>query len=407
MSDMPAVLDIAKAREENRERQANQLQMERLVKAGNLPPDYMPEGARPEPKEVTARRARAAALHIFSLEAERLAAFPPRTWRGFYTPGLNLVLARKGIGKSYFVQASAYATAAGEPFLGRSSEVSRTLIIYTEIDRQAGHERALRYGPAPKGLDVAYGWSRGPEALLDVEAAVLIFDYRVVIIDMFQGVLPYDLESNNYDAGHLFLEWRQLAQRLGFCLVTTWHAVKAERDDYVSMSMGTTALPAQSDVILFLDRKRTEAKGKLSIAGNHGREEVLMVRFEDCIWTLEGDGAPAPKLSETERAILDTLSSTPEGLSAANIAGTIGKTSDSVRSLLSRLGLRTLVVKRDGRWYGVDRDKTKQSEFFSTDSPGHSENGPSETRQPLKGASRSLGLAEPRDGACSEEDALY
>lgn len=328
------------------------------------------------------------AIQVFALEGERLADIPPRKWWAFFTVGLNLIMSKKGIGKTAFIFDMVYSM--GGSFMGMPTPHMRVLLVETELDRLSIHERAGARGPAPEGVDVLYEFPRGDEALRYLEALVRTYGYELVVIDMLQAVLPLDLESNNYDSGHYLLSLRRLAQRLGFILVTTWHQTKAARDDWLDSAMGSTAIVSQADVIISLERDRGASTGKLRTCGNHGNEQTLSVVFEGGRWAFDGEGrAEEPRTTEWEREILATLTEAPAGASSSMLAAVFHKTPDAMRTALGRLSKRNLVVKNGKTWSLADRTEPNKNEQIELCSVGQPE-GKTERTEPSPIGGRSV-----------------
>jgi len=312
-------------------------------------------------RESKKRKDRAAALSekIFTIEDERTADIPPRTWfiDGMLTPGFNLLTAKKGIGKSFFALQAAVAIAGGKPFLGRETTQAPTLLVTTEIDRIALHERVQRFGEMPPSLFVSYGWTAGDQALYDAEIVIQEHGIRVLVFDMFLPILQAGMDTNAYETSAIFLKWRLMAQKHGAAILAVWHAGKTERTDFMDSALGTTGITGQSDCILSLDRKRGESKAKLYIGGNHGAEEVLSLSFENCMWEL-AEGS-ASFLTANDEALIGAVKKHPEGVGPTTVAAAIGKSYDSTRMALARLAERGLIA-REGK--GLYKPLTEQTE---------------------------------------------
>ncbi len=298
-------------------------------------------------RESKKRKDRAAALSekIFTIEDERTADIPPRTWfiDGMLTPGFNLLTAKKGIGKSFFALQAAVAVASGKPFLGRKTIQAPVLLITTEIDRIALHERIQRFGEMPSQLFVSYGWTAGDQALYDAEVVIQEHGIRVLVFDMFFPILQAGMDTNAYDTSNVFLKWRLMAQKHGAAILAVWHAGKTERTDFMDSALGTTGLTGQSDCILSLDRKRGESKAKLYIGGNHATEEALSLTFENCTWELtEGEGS---FLSASDGAIVNAVNEHPAGVGTTEVSVRISKGYDTTRMALNRLAVQGHIRK--------------------------------------------------------------
>ncbi len=290
-------------------------------------------------------------LSIVSAEAERTADIPPRTWfvDEMVTTGTTLLTARKAVGKSFFALQAGHCIAGGFPFLGRKTLKSKVLYVSTELDRIALHERLERYGPAPEGLFVHYGWRKGDAGIRDAERAIQDHGIRVLIVDMFTGVLPSNAETNSYDLSPFLLRWRQMAQQNNAGSMLVWHSSKTDRSDPMLAALGTTALAGQSDSVLVLERQRNSHDTTIHAMGNHGREQKLKAHFENLTWTLADGSEPDRECRPGDEPVLKFIRE--HGRSTApNVAAILSKTDASVRSSLARLAELNLVVKDGREW---------------------------------------------------------
>jgi hypothetical protein len=228
---------------------------------------------------------------------------------------------------------------------------ARILCAELELDETSIHERARRLGPLPEGLDVVDAWPTGEAGIRALEAAIVVLGYRVVIVDNLPGILPSDHETNSYDDQPFYARIRKIGHKYNAAIIGLWHAGKAEREDHVDSAIGSTGKVAQCDSVLTLVRKRGETGGKLLVAGNHGKDDAISLRFEDCLWTLADGAAEGPSLSAADQVYMDLLGKHPEGLSCSILSATVGKSSTAGRSALHRLAVRGLVLKRGTLWY--------------------------------------------------------
>jgi hypothetical protein len=302
------------------------------------------------------RRARLSGLRIFKARGEQLAEIPPRTWfiDGMVTLGMDILTARKGMGKSLAAIQAGAAIASGGTFLNRGTTKARVLYVALELDRLAIHERLARMNPLPDdGMDFVYNWPRGDEALDLLEASVTEGGYRVVIIDMLAGILPPNAETNSYDLSPFLSRLRHIGLDHGAAIIALHHSIKGDTGDAVSNMMGTTAFGGQADSIIAIDRKRGESGAKITVAGNHGRDLTLRVQLDtsSCRWVPLGEAEDeGPRLTEADAILVNVLEKHLEGLSASTLAATIGKAPNAARAGLSRLAQRGLVIKEGASW---------------------------------------------------------
>lgn len=291
---------------------------------------------------------------IHSLRDEQLADLPPRKWfiEGMITPGLVILSARKGLGKSFFALQAAASIASGGTFLGLDTFRANVLLVELELDRTALHERAKHLPPLPiEGLDVTYNFPRGEEALRLLESLVKR-GYSVVVIDMLGGILPTDTETNSYDLTPWLLRLRHIGLDNGATIFALHHSTKSDSGDPVSNLMGSTAFGGQSDSIITIERKRGEPGAKIAVCGNHGSELLIPARFDSCRWIRTADEEPeGPRLSPVDASIVRLLGDAPAGLGVGDIAPQINKGEAATRAALNRLRARCLVDKTGTIWH--------------------------------------------------------
>ncbi len=298
-------------------------------------------------------------IEIVSAESERTAEIPPRRWflEGVLTVGLSILTAKKAIGKTFWLLESLRAIAAGDRFLGLETLPVPTLYVSTELDRTAIHERLDRYpGPLPDNFYVKYGWRSGEDGIGDLERLVKQHGIQVIAIDMFAAVLPENVEINAYELTPFLRRWRQEAHRLGICVLGSWHSAKADREDPMLAALGTTGIGGQADCYVSLDRKRGEQVTTMFSGGNHGKEHVLKLWFEECRWTLANGEDSVAECAPADKPILDWLRTGAKRATAPEIAALLQKSDNSTRAALSRLKARGVVDKEGYQWFAVTRE---------------------------------------------------
>jgi hypothetical protein len=301
------------------------------------------------PQEEADRRAlaflRAEILAPVSLEEIRTAKFS-RTWflDGLFTFGLSIIAAKKANWKSLLALQAAYGIAAGIPFLGKSvPQAVKVLYLALELDKIAMSERAQRLGPAPEGLDILFTFSRGPEAIADLDALLTARDYKVIFVDMAAAILPGGTDGNQYDQVTGFLlQLRRLAQKRQACIVLLLHSPKSEKTDFADAVLGSVGFGGQADSIIFIDRKRGENVARVLCTGNHGSDSVFKIRMDKTLrLSLFDDGGHESFLPPEADAVLRALQQFPDGTSPAKLAASMGKigekAAESVRVALYRL----------------------------------------------------------------------
>lgn len=302
---------------------------------------------------------------ITTLEELRNREIPARVWHweDGLTPGLNLLIAKKRQGKSWFSLWLALAISLGQEFLSRPTTPGRVLYINTELDETASHERSLRLPPPlPDNLLVCHTWRKGELALADLEEVIVEQHLDVVVIDMLIGILAPEFVVNDYMQSDYWNRVRKIGQRHGVSILGLWHAGKAERLDFVDGAIGSTGLVGQADSIIGL-AKKGKNQVSLQMTGNHGHDTVLPLRFTDCRWELSSEEGQETLLGLKGAALkCSRLVSEQPGLTCSDIARSVGLDAEkTVRSALRRMVNQGQMKKEEQRYYPVNRSNTGQT----------------------------------------------
>lgn len=303
-----------------------------------------------------------------------------RTWilDGILTTGIAVLAAKKGNWKSLLSMQAAYAIAAGAPFLDRASQRGPVLYLALELDDIAMSERAARLGPCPEGLDILLSFTRGEEALADIEKLLLIKNYTLIVVDMLSAILPRGTDGNAYDEVTPFmLRLRRIAQHYSACILCLMHSPKASRDDFADAVLGSTGFAGQADSILVLDRKRAESSAKLSITGNHGADSFFRIGIDSNLRITTESGSlamEAPTHPSKQDAALDELKkANGEPISAAMVGQIIGtgtdqkKNTDNARKALEELVRQGKAYKPQSGRYALPQKETLFTEGAEVD----------------------------------------
>ncbi|HUX37854.1 MAG TPA: AAA family ATPase, partial [Rectinemataceae bacterium] len=98
--------------------------------------------------------------------------------------GLVTLTAGKANGKTLLWMQGALAIGSGKPWLGRNTMQSKVIFIELELRPKTLQKRFMQMGVAePVGVDFVSEWSKGEEAVRDLEAAFSL-GYRVAILDV-------------------------------------------------------------------------------------------------------------------------------------------------------------------------------------------------------------------------------
>lgn len=288
--------------------------------------------------------------------------FSPRKWFLFFTSGLNLIFAKKAIGKTYFCIQLAKALSEGTSFLNTISEPVSVLYISTEIDSDGMQERLIQFGDWTGNLNFKFEIKNGDEGLKDLENRIKAGGYKVVFIDMLLPLIPDEITSknklNDYATGNFYLKLRKIGQRNGCAIVVTWHSRKAKaEDDFLDGAAMSMALVAQSDVIINLSKKnRTDSTVQIKIEGNHAKGETLTAIFDNYHFDI-CESSYENKLTPNELLIISTLEKFADGATARDLAEELAKTSrneiNAISKALQRLKKDDIIERPEKGLYRV------------------------------------------------------
>ena len=284
------------------------------------------------------------------------------------TPGLAVIAAKKGNWKSLFALQAAYALVKGEKFLRHTvPQATKVLYLSLELDRIALSERAQRMGPVPEGLDVLFSFSRGEDAIQDLEALIVGCGYGVIFVDMGAAIFPQGADFISYqEVTQFLLKLRKLGQEHNCCICLILHSPKGERADFADSVLGSVGFQGQADSIIYLDRKRGERVAKVFIIGNHGEDEVFKVTLgENLQINLVEDTDCVSFLPSESEAVLQALKKFTLPVSPLELVATLGrpktaKEANRVRDTLNRL-IGKGYVKKVGRGAYLAIDTSQQA----------------------------------------------
>ena len=264
----------------------------------------------------------------------------------------------------------AVAIGAGRPWLGFETLPCRVLVIERELTAKTLQDRFGRKMEIDKpcNVDFAYTWSRGTEAIEDIEAAVLEGGYQVVVLDVAAVFRERGADGNDYQGGYDFYgPLRQTANRLKIIIASLTDNKKGGADEASEAIMGSYSQAGASDVIISLKRASGKDKGMIIFDGNDIEYQEIAVSFSDCRFTRIDEDPQEAGLTPERREVLAALREV-EDAKAAELAVRLGKDADVISKLLRALASDGLAEKtasgryrasRNGRsgWSGRNEDR--------------------------------------------------
>lgn len=274
--------------------------------------------------------------------------FPEPKWivEGLLPEGLTLFAGPPKIGKSWLALSLCVATASGGHALGKIP-VERGEALYVALEDtprrlQSRLKMMLVDEPAPEGLHLATKWDRLDEGGLEMLEAWLLGwpKCRLIIIDTLQRLRPPQqgnrgLYEQDYNA---LVYLKTLADQCGVAIVVVHHLRKGSSNDPLEEVSGTTGLTGAADTIWTLRRDRGCMDATLFSTGRDIDEAETALRFDKSLglWTLLGN-ADEYRTTHERHQVIEVLRQVGEPMRPKEIAEALGKTSGSVRILLTRL----------------------------------------------------------------------
>jgi DNA-binding transcriptional ArsR family regulator len=307
------------------------------------------------------RAARIAKLPPIMTGAELMATdFGPRRDRVkgvIPEAGAVIIAGGKASGKTFLAMQLAVAIGAGRPWLGFETLPCRVLVIERELTAKTLQDRFKKMGiDQPINVDFAYNWSRGTEAITDIEAIVLERGYQVVILDVAAVFREKGADGNDYQGGYDFYgPLRQTANRLKIIIASLTHNKKGGAEEASEAIMGSYSQAGASDVIISLKRASGKDKGIIVLDGNDIEYQEIAVSFFECLFTRIDEDPQEARLTPERREVLAALREV-EDAKASELSSRLGKDSDVVSKLLRALADAHLAEKIASGRYRASRN---------------------------------------------------
>jgi hypothetical protein len=272
--------------------------------------------------------------------------------------GLTLLVAKSKVGKSWMLYDICISAALGRELPGgRKPKQGFSLYLALEDSQKRLRFRGekllgLHEGPCP-GVALATTWDRvdqgGLQLIRDWVENTRAQGHTVVAvcIDVLQMIRPLGGERPSvFQRDYMAVQGlRTLAAELGIAIIVAHHQRKSSADDLQDTISGTQGLPAAADCSIVLERQ-SNGGFILDVRGRDIEAQQFTATFdkETCRWHVGGDPGEM-KRSETRRAILEVLRSTPGGMSPQDISADTGIKPSTVRPTLLRM-VRDGEIKR-------------------------------------------------------------
>lgn len=275
--------------------------------------------------------------------------FPDPTWivPGLLPEGATLLAGRPKMGKSWLALGLALSVASGALALDKI-EVEQGKVLYLALEDTARRlkkrlEMLLDGKPAPDDLHFATKWPR-----LDGDALPLLETWleqhtgaRFIIIDTLARIRAPEAQNTGLYAGDYaaLSGLKTVADNHGIAIMVVHHLNKrAATEDPLDAVSGTTGLTGCADSIWILGRERGRADANLLVTGRDFEEQDVALEFDpnQGLWRFLGS-ADEYRRSSQRQEIIEVLKQAREPLRPKDISEALGKPSNNIRFLLSKL----------------------------------------------------------------------
>lgn len=263
------------------------------------------------------------------------------------TEGVNLLVSRPKLGKSWMALDLALAVATGGTFLQRDVPLGPVLYLALEDPKRRLFARLKilrgdKNWPSNLTLVPQGGWPRMDAGGIDHLRSWCTENKPVlVIIDTlarFRSLLRdrtgtlYDRDTATIDA------IQKVANEYRCAILVLHHDRKAEATDPLDVISGSLGLPGGADSSLLLKRERGQHDAVLYVIGRDVEDKQLSLKWErnTCRWQLLGE-ADEFRVPDAMAAILNVLKESPAPMTPKQIAKALGKTDNNIRVQLAKL----------------------------------------------------------------------
>jgi class 3 adenylate cyclase len=258
--------------------------------------------------------------------------------------GLFLLIGTFKLGKSWLVLSLCIAVALGKPFLARF-RVNRHSVLYLALEDgpRRIRSRIEKLGEKiPTAMFIAFEWRRGAEGVEDLRAWLSVHhEIGLVVIDTlskFRGAASTDdVWGRDYDE---LAAIKLVADEFSITILLVHHRAKAAREDIFQSAAGTNALSAAVDGSIYLDRKRGQRSGKLSVTGRDIPELEIALDFDSDkgLWTaLDGDPNNIRLSAERAEVLAYINSQGGRSVGPSEVATATGRAKSTASELLAEL----------------------------------------------------------------------
>jgi RecA-family ATPase len=284
---------------------------------------------------------------IVGITAEELMwkKFPEPRWAipGVLSEGLNLLAGKPKKGKSIFALNVGLAISLGGLALGKIP-VKQGAVMYlsledTERRLQKRLKQMMQYSEkAPADLHLFTQWPRMDSGLELLESKIReISNTRLVIIDTLQKFRkPTKGNANLYAEDYETVgKIKDVADRLGVCILLIHHLRKAEAGDVFDTLSGTLGLTGGTDGNLVMQNIRGTTTLHITGRDIESVEYAIELDSQMLAWRLLGERSEV-KATHEQQCIFDALKSATDSITPKELADITGLSVGVVKNILPK-----------------------------------------------------------------------
>jgi hypothetical protein len=289
---------------------------------------------------------------------------PKQIIPGLFSEGVNLLVSRPKLGKSWLLQQIGAAVANGVSVLISTDQPAHGDVLYLNLEdgfRRAQRRLTKYFGGLrdnwPKRLEIARDWRRldqgGPVDLR--EWCRSMAKPTLICIDTLKRVRPPKKgNQSDYDADYEACQGLlQLTHEFpGLAVIVAHHDRKMDAEDIFDTVSGTLGLTGGVDAIALL--KRSAQGISLHVEGRDLEdtvEKAMLFDRETCRWQVIGNAADVHRSAERTR-VLDALANGPLTVSEIKSAADL-KSRDAADKLCQRMTANGDIDRLDRGRYGL------------------------------------------------------
>jgi replicative DNA helicase len=310
--------------------------------------------------------------------------FPPEDWlvEGLITTGLSVLTGASKIGKSWAALQLVTALDQGGYFLG-TLKARRADTLYCALEDVP---KRIQRRVQKQGIETFNGSRLETRRRTPADLRAFLKanpQFRVVIIDTIQKMMGINDLNDYSQTVNGMSALKDIADSLSIAVIVIHHNRKGGDNDgdHMESALGSTGINATADTTLTMRRKRGTSEATLSVTGRDVEDTTYTLSWDKdiCSWSVTGQGALKPALTEAQQQIVDLLESEARNWTVGEIAKTLEKSKSTISEQAAKLFKMDCIecpYQGQYRAKSVDNDPFGCSASYRETERPNVENGP-------------------------------